>query len=325
MIHNYLDKIYLLLLILVAFTLPFNVMLNNIAIGLLLLYWLYTGNVIAKLKTTFTNKYFWLFAAVYLIQFFGLLYSDDVHDALTKLEKRAGLILLPLVILSSPRLSSRQLLLVVIAFTGACCVLFGFALYKIIAVYGTIINVPQITEFIDDTIHLHHAYSGLYLVFAIITLVYCTVKYWLQLEFIHKVGAILIIGVLYFFLLILGARMALFTSFLGLGFLLIFFTAQKRNFKSLAGLVLILFIGLVGVLAVPSTRNKLYEFFYFKGVYHPFTPRLIQWACCFNILNDNRAWIQGVGTGDVKPKLQACYEEKSFGGICIITMPITNI
>lgn len=311
---SYFLKIYPFLLGLIAFTLPFNVMLNNIAIGLLLLYWLATGHVRAKLKAAFTNPYFLLFAAVYFIQFFGLLYSDDHHDAFVKLEKRAGLFLIPLLILTLPRLTGRQLLAVILAFAGACCLLFGFALFKIMIVYGTIVNVLQVTEFIDDTIRLHHAYSGMYLVFAIITLVYYTIKHWLQLKPLFKAGAIVLIIVLYFFLLLLGARMALFISFISLGFLLILFTGQKRNLKSLAVLALVFFIGFIGVLVLPSTRNKLNEFLYLKGVYHPLTPRIIQWTCCFDIINDNRAWLQGVGTGDVKPKLQACYQEKKFWG-----------
>jgi O-antigen ligase len=69
-----------------------------------------------------------------------------------------------------------------------------------------------------------------------------------------------------------------------------------------------------GILSLPSTRSKLNEFIFFKGVYHPFTPRLIQWQCCIDIVNENNAWVQGVGTGDVKPLLQACYQRKKFWG-----------
>lgn len=182
------NKIYFILLLFIAATLPFKVMFNNLAIGLLLVYWLVTGHILEKLKTTFTDKYFLIFAAVYFIQFFGLLYSQDLADALSKLEKRAGLLVMPLLIMSSPKLSGRQIFYIVIAFAGACCLLFSYALYQVLAVYGTIIKVPQITEFIDDTIHLHHAYSGLYLVFAIIALVYYFIKYWPDLNISKKLG-----------------------------------------------------------------------------------------------------------------------------------------
>lgn len=119
--------------------------------------------------------------------------------------------------------------------------------------------------------------------------------------------------------------MALFISFIGLGFLLILFAVQQRSFKSLIGLFLILFIGIAGVLTVPSTRAKLNEFIYLKGVYSPFTPRLIQWSCCLDILRNDEAWLQGVGTGDVKPKLQACYQEKNSGATYTTTTHTMSI
>jgi O-antigen ligase len=69
-----------------------------------------------------------------------------------------------------------------------------------------------------------------------------------------------------------------------------------------------------GVLSLPATRSKINEILYLRGVYHPFTPRFIQWQCSFDILTENNAWIKGVGTGDVKPLLQSCYQDKKFWG-----------
>jgi len=311
---NHSEKIYLILLVLVAFTLPLGIAFNNIAIGLLLLYWLFSGNLLSKINNVFHNKYFWVFTAVYLIQFFGILYSTDVHDALTKLEKKAGLIIFPLIILSMPSLKSKHLTYVIISF-GICCFgLFAYAVSKLILTYGSLTQVPQLTEAIDELIHLHHAYSGLYLVFLIVSLVYLLTKYWPQLNLYTRLCLGFSIIVFYVFLIVLGARMALFISFIVLALQMLIFTLQTKSFKILTLLAFTIIIGAGGILALPATRNKINEILFVRGVHHPFTPRLIQWQCSFDILNENSSWIKGVGTGDVKPLLQDCYQDKKFWG-----------
>ena len=312
--RTHFDKIYIILLGLVAFTLPLGIALNNIAIGLLLLFWLFSGNLYSKIKTLLKNIYFWFFTSVYFIQFLGILYSTDVHDALTKLEKKAGLVIFPMVILSMPALKGKQLMYIIISF-GICCLsLLAFAITKILIINGTLTKVPQLTEAIDDLIHIHHAYSGLYLVFLIVSLVYLIIRYWPQLNRYARLGLGFMILVLYVFLIILGARMAIFISFAVLGLQMLIFTVQTKNFKILIMLTFTIIIGVVGVLSLPATRSKLNEILFYKGVYHPFTPRLIQWQCSVEILDENDSWLYGVGTGDVKPLLQACYQDKKFWG-----------
>lgn len=307
-------RIYLAFLILVAFTIPLSVALNNITVGLLIVYWLVSGQVGTKIKSLIKNKFFWLFSSVYLIQFLGLMYSTDVADALTKLEKKAGLILLPFLLLSMPALKPKQIFFIILAFALSSFGLVAYAINQILTTYGSLINVPNLTESIDDIIHLHHAYSGLYLVFSICSLIYFLNRYWLQVNPMVRTGTILLVLGLYGVLIILGARMALFISFMVLGLQMLIFTIQIRRFRTLALMAITAVIGVGGVLSLPSTRSKLHDLLYLQGVYHPFTPRLIQWQCCFDVLEANRAFIQGVGTGDVKPLLQACYQEKKFWG-----------
>nr|WP_146897885.1 O-antigen ligase family protein [Adhaeribacter aerolatus] len=108
--------------------------------------------------------------------------------------------------------------------------------------------------------------------------------------------------------------MALFISFVLLGLQMLLFTIQTKNYRALILILIIAFIGFSGVLSLPATRQKVTEILLLRGVHHPFTPRLIQWSCAFDILDANQAWLQGVGTGDVKPLLQACYQDKKFWG-----------
>jgi len=314
MFRTHYEKIYLILLALVAFTLPLGIIFNNIAIGLLLLFWLFSGSLYSKIQTLIKNKYFWIFTAVYFIQFLGILYSTDVHDALTKLEKKAGLVIFPLVILSMPALRGKQLIYIIISFGICCFSLFTYAIAKLLLTYGSLTKVPLLTEAMDELVHLHHAYSGLYLVFLIVSLLYLLIKYWQQLNRYARSGLGFIILMLYLFLIVLGARMAIFISFAVLGLQMLVFTIQTKSFRILILLAFTIIIGVVGVLSLPTTRSKLNEILFYKGVYHPFTPRLIQWQCSIDILDENDSWFYGVGTGDVKPLLQACYQDKKFWG-----------
>ncbi|GEO04620.1 hypothetical protein AAE02nite_22840 [Adhaeribacter aerolatus] len=313
-LKKYQEKTYFILLVFIAITIPLHVTLNNMAIGLLLVFWFFTGNLFIKIKAVFKNKFFWIFSAVYLIQFLGILYSTDVQDALTKLEKKAGLILLPFLILSLPALKSKQLLALVGSFGLSCLGLLTLALIKLKLSFGDLSKVPQLTEAIDDIIDLHHAYSGLYLVFSIISLTFLLNKNWQILNKIMRSGFILLVIGLYIVLIFLGARMALFISFVLLGLQMLLFTIQTKNYRALILILIIAFIGFSGVLSLPATRQKVTEILLLRGVHHPFTPRLIQWSCAFDILDANQAWLQGVGTGDVKPLLQACYQDKKFWG-----------
>jgi len=307
-------KIYLFILICISFTIPLSVTLNSIAVGLLVIYWVATGGVGQKLILVIKNKFFWLYASFYLIQLVGILYSTDVADALSKLEKKAALLLFPFLILSLPALKPKQLFYVILAFACSIFGLTAFAVFKIWQMQGSLFNVPNLTETIDDIIHLHHAYSGLYIVFSICSLVYIVNHSWNLLNMFYRAFTIILILGLYVMLVILGARMAIFISFVVLGLQILIFTIQKRRFYTLAFISFTVLIGFIGILNLPSTRAKLNEILFYRGVYHPFTPRLIQWQCCVEVVHENQAWLQGVGTGDVKPLLQSCYQAKKFWG-----------
>jgi len=308
------DKLYLYLLILIAFTIPLNGKINSISIGLLVLYWLISGNLISKIKEVLNNNYSLLFMSIFIIQVLGLIYSENLSYGLRQLEKKASLLILPLIIVSSPKLKYRESLIVVLSFIVSCFLVLSFGIIKTVYVHGTLFNLPSITEFIDETIGIHHAYSGLYLVFSLSFLYHFINKYWFKMEIYFKLFSVLFFLVIFIYLIILGARMALFITFLILFIQTINNIITYKNYKLLyiAGFASI--IGIGSILYLPSTKEKVHQLLFLRGTYHPLTPRLIQWECCFKILEENNAWILGVGTGDVSNYLLDCYQKKSFWG-----------
>jgi O-antigen ligase len=59
-------------------------------------------------------------------------------------------------------------------------------------------------------------------------------------------------------------------------------------------------------------KERFLSIFTRSLAYNPVYIRSIQWQCSFEILKTNA--VVGVGTGDVQPYLQECYQAKAFWG-----------
>ena len=307
-------RLQVLSLMLIALTLPFSIALNNMAIGLLVVSWLFLGNYITRIKEAFSNKLFLLFVGVFLMQAVGLLYTSNMGEGLGKIERKAALFVLPFILASSPQLKVRHVHAVVLAFVLSCAAMASYASFVLLNTYGEIPEGLGLTEYIDAVTGLHHAYSGLYLLFAVAACLYLAFTKGSAFGEKYKVPLVTVASLLYFFLIILAARTAVFTSFLLFLVGLVYYLLKKKRGKHLiAGLLVCLAIVAV-VLALPNTKNKIADFDRLRGVHSPLTPRLIKWGCCFRVLDEQNGWVLGVGTGDVQDHLQQCYTDEKFWG-----------
>ncbi|WP_018477444.1 O-antigen ligase family protein [Pontibacter roseus] len=305
-------KLQLISLLLVALTMPFSIPLNNLAIGLLALSWLLSGNLLEKLRRAFTNKLFLLFFGVFLMQVVGLLYTSNIQEGLVRLEAKAALAIIPLILASSDKLNRQHVHLILVAFIVACLLMTSRSLYWVLSGYGDLGNDIGLTEFIDEAIDLHHAYSGMYLVFAVAASLYLAAA--ADFKRGWRVVIVIVAVFLYAFLIMLAARTAVFISFflffLFMGYVLIVNKKKKYLVAAAVASVAVLLI----VISLPNTKRKIEDFNRLKGVHSPITPRLIKWKCCFIVLNQQYAWVAGVGTGDVQDYLQQCYTDEKFWG-----------
>ena len=305
-------KLQLISLVLVALTLPFSLKLNNIAIGLLVLGWLLSGNYLFKLKKAFTNKLFLLFAGVYALQFVGLFYTSNMGEGVRLVETKAALAILPLILASSERLTQKHIYVIICAFIISCVLLTTYASFAIIKDFKAFDTAAGLTEFIDVAIDLHHAYSGMYLVFAVAASFYLAFAG--NLKKPYRVLLVVTGLFLFAFLVIVAARTAVFTSFLLFFVFLVYSLLVGKRKKYLIAAAFASIALVVIVLSLPNTKAKIEEFKTLKGVHSPMTPRLIKWKCCFKVLKGQSAWGWGVGTGDVQNHLQMCYSEEKFWG-----------
>lgn len=307
-------KLQFVSLVLIALTLPFSLALNNISIGLLILSWLWQGRYAERLKSAFRNRLFLLFSGVFLIQLIGLLYTSNLEDGLSIAERKAALFVLPLVLSSSESLREKHLYVIVLSFVVACVFLVLHSSFILYSAETSVVGKGNLTEYIDQVLEMHHAYSGLYLVFALSASVYFTFS---KYKGIVKYQKVLLFGtaiLLSVFLILLAARTAVFTFFvLFVGGVVYYILSKKRKRVILAAIFTSIALVAV-VLILPNTKSKIEDFNKLKGVHSPLTPRLIKWGCCIKVLNKEHAWFAGVGTGDVQDHLQTCYSEEKFWG-----------
>jgi O-antigen ligase len=93
---------YYLTLAVIATTLFSWLNLNSYLIVLLLLCRLLDGGPKATLRAAFTNKWFWTFSVIFLIELAGLLYTHDLFAAWKHMESKATLMAIPFILLAGP-------------------------------------------------------------------------------------------------------------------------------------------------------------------------------------------------------------------------------
>ncbi|HET6244720.1 MAG: O-antigen ligase family protein [Bacteroidetes bacterium] len=103
------SNIYFAGLILLTVVMPFSNLLMSIAQIILILNWIVGGNLKAKFNLFLKNKTALVLSGVFIIHVFGLLYSSNWVYGLEDVKKKIPLLLLPLIISSSPGLSKEKI------------------------------------------------------------------------------------------------------------------------------------------------------------------------------------------------------------------------
>lgn len=301
-------------LILIAITLPYYIYLSNVCILLLGLNWLLDQNILQKLRLTFSQPLFYLFITFFLLQVAGILYSEDVASANKVIEKKLSILVLPLILASSPRLTTAQFYLITSAFALTCLVA---AVASCMAILGKHWYHPgsvtfTMTDF-TEVIGLNHPYFGMYVVFAMACMVALLHLRLFSYTTRQKIAGLLAIGFLYIFLLFIGARTAFITSLLLIicyGGILLY--TQKRTWLIFA--LVTAFAGSITLLywLNEPLRERVSLLFSSDLAHNPLYIKSLTWVCGWEIVTDHFLW--GVGTGDARPFLQACYLEKNFWG-----------
>ena len=159
-------QVLLIKIFIVTLFLPYRV--SNIALILLLLFWIVNGDYRNSLQALRQKKVLMLFIGFYLIHIVGLLYSENLLNAYKELEKNIPLLLFPLVIASikdeTLKLKRKELLAFYTKVTALTCgLLVAFATSRYVA-EGNV----EVFYFKDFTalIQVNAIYLAMYVLFA---------------------------------------------------------------------------------------------------------------------------------------------------------------
>jgi O-antigen ligase len=300
--------------------LPFTILINSFLVILLALNWILAGGFKKKISLVTNNKLALGFICFYLLHLGGLLYTTHLQSGLSDIETKLSILVFPLILVSSASLTRKQYTIILAGFMLACTsaliVCFSYALY-----HYFINHTTQYFYYHDlsKVIGIHAVYLAMYVNLAIGIATYFLSKYWKQISLHTKVNLFILISILFTGILFLSSKTIIIVVFIFANIFLVklFYTRQGYT-RSIVYALLINIFFLILLYNIPYTRarfedslNSNLDFIHNKDyniVHTGLSIRLTMWQFCIDILNEERAWLTGVGTGDGQSFLDSSYE-----------------
>jgi O-antigen ligase len=147
-------------------------LLSSKCIVLLGVFFVSDKNILQKLKKAFTNKYLWMYAVVYLWYAVWLLFSADLQNGASTLERKLVFIIFPIIMAGENSLPRRAIEKVVFYFIVSC--LLGMLYCEFTGIYYYVQSQPKnfhflIYELLAAPI-MHPGYLSNFFMFSIVWL-----------------------------------------------------------------------------------------------------------------------------------------------------------
>lgn len=256
---HYHKPIYFIGLSLMAIGLPLSIFLMSLSQFILLGNWLVEGQLKKKVNLFLSNKSALVISSLILLHLIGLLYSSDFNYAFKDIRMKIPLLLLPLIMSTTPSISKKQFQGLVFLFVT--CV-FIATLISMTVLWGMtgyqIVDIRQISIFIS------HIRFSLLICLAIFMLIYFIRNP--AIPSLHPLKWFLINGSLLLLVFWFIAFLIILESITGLiilmatSLVLLFyfvFAPNKRIYKLLSIFLIILFVSSI----VYFTNQKINEYY----------------------------------------------------------------
>jgi O-antigen ligase len=306
--------IYKGLLFIIAALIPFidyfRIQFVSIAIIILVVWWLFNLSN-QRIHQLFSNKLIWLFIGLYLINVVNLVQVENLNEAAKILTKKLSILLFPLVLGTSPKLSPKD-----VSRLLGC---FGISLF-LISLYSfrnglTILLDRDNLVGIAQAFLIDRPYFGLFAAFVAVII-------FIGMFTSTPAGKFAGLGLFLFFILeiyLSWAKMAfiaIILALVGTGLLFLYYKIRLRYnlFLYSLGLGAIFYFGLTNQTAKNVlTKLQNSEVFSFTeydiNLVASINIRYINWGCSVQAIQENDAWLTGLGPGDVKEHLFPCYKD----------------
>lgn len=318
------QAVYSIGLLMYAFLLSFHMTGTNIITGLLVINWLFEGNLKEKVLRLKGNNIAILTIAVFFIYAAGLLTSANIETGFKHLDSKLPLALLTLVIATS-KTNLKLFKWILISFSVGLLIhtlWAGFFFYQNYYIANDPYLIFAQGLFRDNYTTfsgIHPTYLTLYILFAVCGLIFLVYRHGYELSMFSITVCILVIVYFVLLSLLLSARMPLFSfSLVGISIGIHYLIKRRKYFILSIGIAsfvaLSIFVVKSPLLNLRFKEIKETTLAPPKGIHHNSTNiRVGIFECAFSMLKDN--WIIGVGTGDVQTLLNSCYKERDFSDI----------
>jgi hypothetical protein len=171
-IRPYHPQVYVAALAMAVIGMPLSKVLISISMFVLLGNWLLEGGLKEKLNLFFKNRIAVVLTSLYVLHLIGLFWTSDFAYALKDLKTKLPLLLLPLILSSTPVLSEKNFRIVLHVFLFA---LFCETMVGVYNLYG--FSGKIITNMREMTSHVSHIRFSLMLCLGIFSIVYLFIKW----------------------------------------------------------------------------------------------------------------------------------------------------
>ena len=309
------DKINLLSLLLIAFTLPFHILLCSYSTALFVLNQIVEGDLRTKLKHSFKNKLVLLFVSFFLLYIIGLINSENISNGLFEIEKKVSLFIFP-ILLFPLSLTQKDIHKILLSFVSACFIL------SLIFIAGAASNYwnngdPEsfMLQNLTSATGIHRVYASMYFLFCIYILTYFQKK-----EVFHfNHSSLILYGLMIYltvFIFLMASRMMVILTSLSLMSILINNLIQTK--KLLSNLVMLgLFVMIGGGILLFNERIRMIMSETYSSLdkgnsednYTGPNMRIEIWKNASQLIKKNPF---GVGTGDAQDELYSSYVSSGF-------------
>jgi len=313
--------IYFYSIIAVVITVPFFDHINSIFIGILALFSFLSSPISHKINRLKSNPWVLLFIAHYLVQVMGYFNSENTKTALFVLEKKGGMAILPLFLVTGALLDIKKIRTLLLTFVGS--VIVGgliMILFSSIEYYNTGNSNVFFYHQLANQLDAHAIYYSVAVSISIIIIL----QYKGMIDDKNLVLFYPFLFILFLLLLLLSSKMILVATLVLLGFI---FLNTKNYLGSISGVkigvgviliaVFLFFIG-TGIKKRFSEINYSQEIlkqeqYKYDTPLNGLTLRLTIWKIILDIIEEeNLALLMGVGTGDAEIHLQQKYQQKGL-------------
>ena len=311
--QNSLSKIKFVLLCLIGFLLTFYIFATPLCIILFAITWLLEGPLKRKLTAWLKNKYALLFIALYLIYLVGMLYTQSPAHGWMDMQIKLSILLFPIILSSEGEMDfSKQKWFGFAFISGAAlhglgCLVYATWLY--ISSGAAIFTYMQFSKFV------HPTYYSMYIDMALVFMYYALTKKGKELTKKEKIFIYISAPFLLIILTLLESKMGIIvTALIILIFLLKYFLPKQSTFKTIAGVVAVLGLLIIGISKV-SRFNALGNLLSGKNrnvqSVESNQARFYVWNATTEVIK-NSPFI-GYGTGDTLALMQQ-YEKDGMTG-----------